>query len=273
MTTAIVLADRGVVEVSGEDAAKFLHGLVTNDVINLAPGEARFAALLTPQGKILFDFLIFALGDERLLLDCPLPLAEELAKRLNMYKLRAKVEVRHLSGTLESLAFLDAARPTVEAIALARDPRAEALGWRAISENGKIAATGDASSYEAQRIRAGVPKGGVDFDYSDAFPHEADMDLFAGVDFKKGCYVGQEVVSRMKHRGSVRKRVTPYRAPGGAPAPGLPIRAGEMEIGVTGSGLGEEGLALIRLDRLADAKEKGDAPMADGVTLEFVERG
>jgi tRNA-modifying protein YgfZ len=273
MTTAIGLADRGVVEVCGEDAARFLHNLVTNDVAGLAPGGARYAALLTPQGKILFDFVVFALEGGRFLLDCPLSLAPDLARRLTMYKLRSKIEVRDLSGSLEALAFLDAARPEVEAIALAPDPRAEALGWRALAETGKIAATGDAADYEARRIRAGVPKGGVDFDYSDAFPHEADMDLFAGLDFKKGCYVGQEVVSRMKHRNLVRKRVTPYRAPGGAPAPGQPIRAGEVEIGVTGSAAGEEGLALIRLDRLADAKQKGDAPVAGGVALEFVERG
>lgn len=272
MTTAIMLADRGVVEVCGEDAAKFLHNLVTNDVAGLAPGEARYAALLTPQGKILFDFVIFALDGGRFLLDCPLSLAEDLAKRLNMYKLRAKIEVRNLSGTLESLALLDADRPMIDAIALARDPRAAALGWRALAEKGKIAATGDPVEYEARRISAGVPGGGVDFEYGDAFPHEADMDLLAGVDFRKGCYVGQEVVSRMKHRNLVRKRVTPYRAPGGAPAPGLPIRAGETEIGVTGSALGEEGLALIRLDRLADARERGDAPVAGGVTLAFVEQ-
>jgi len=269
MAQAIELANRGVVEICGEDAARFLHNLVTNDVSGLAQGEARYAALLTPQGKILFDFLVFALGSDRLLLDCPLHLAGDLAKRLNMYKLRARIEVRNVSETLGSFAFLDSERPPVEAVALARDPRAEALGWRALAEKGRIAATGERTAYEARRIRAGVPEGGVDFDYGDAFPHEADMDLFAGLDFGKGCYVGQEVVSRMKHRGTVRKRVTPYRAPGGAPAPGLPIRAGEAEIGVTGSALGEEGLALIRLDRLADAREKGDAPMAGGIALAF----
>lgn len=273
MTTAIALADRGVIEVSGEDAAKFLHNLVTNDIAGLKPGEARFAALLTPQGKILFDFVVFAVGEGRFLLDCPLSLATDLAKRLSMYKLRAKLTVTDLSDSLEALAFPDAdARPEAAALALAPDPRAAALGWRGLAEKGRIAATGATEAYEARRIRAGVPKGGVDFAYSDAFPHEADMDLFAGLDFKKGCYVGQEVVSRMKHRNLVRKRVTPYRAPGGAPKAGETIRAGEIEIGVTGSSIGEEGLALIRLDRLADAAEKGDAPMAGGVALAFVSR-
>jgi hypothetical protein len=273
MTTAIALADRGVIEVSGEDAAKFLHNLVTNDIAGLKPGEARFAALLTPQGKILFDFVVFAVGEGRFLLDCPLSLAADLAKRLSMYKLRAKLTVTDLSDSLEALAFPDAdARPEAAALALAPDPRAAALGWRGLAEKLRIAATGATEEYEVRRIRAGVPKGGVDFAYSDAFPHEADMDLFAGLDFKKGCYVGQEVVSRMKHRNLVRKRVTPYRAPGGAPKAGETIRAGEIEIGVTGSSIGEEGLALIRLDRLADAAEKGDAPMAGGVALAFVSR-
>lgn len=272
MTTAILLADRGVVEVAGADAAKFLHGLVTNDILALAPGAARFAALLTPQGKILFDFLVFAAGDGRYLLDCPLSLAAELEKRLNMYKLRAKLTIANRSDALEAVAFPDASEPPkVDALALARDPRAE-LGFRAVAEKGKIVASGERADYDARRIRAGAPMGGVDFAYGDAFPHEANMDLLAGLDFGKGCYVGQEVVSRMKHRGLVRKRVVPYRASGGAPAPGETIRAGDVELGVTGSRAGEEGLALIRLDRLAEAKEKGDAPAAGGVALAFVDR-
>lgn len=273
MTTAILLKDRGVIEVSGEDAAKFLHNLVTNDIASLKMGEARFAALLAPQGKILFDFVVFALPEGRFLLDCPLSLASDLERRLNLYKLRAKLTVTNLSDTLETIAFPNAtSRPDVEALALAPDPRAETLGWRALAGKGEVAAPDPLEEYELRRIRAGVPLGGVDFAYSDAFPHEADMDLLAGLDFKKGCYVGQEVVSRMKHRNLVRKRVTLYRAPGGAPAPGQPIRAGEVEIGVTGSAVGDEGLALIRLDRLADAKEKGDAPKVGDVALEFVER-
>jgi folate-binding protein YgfZ len=271
--TATRLDDRGVIEIRGEDAARFLHNLVTNDVAGLAAGDARFAALLTPQGKILFDFLVFAAPDGSFLLDCPLSLADDLLRRLTLYRLRAKVAVANRSGDLEVVAFPDAdARPDAAALALAPDPRARALGWRAIAEKGKIAAPGDAAAYEARRIRAGVPKGGVDFAYGDAFPHEADMDLFAGLDFGKGCYVGQEVVSRMKHRGLVRKRVTPYRAAGGEPGPGQSIRAGDAEIGVTGSAAGDAGLALVRLDRLAEAAERGDAPTAGGVALDFVRR-
>lgn len=270
--SAIILEDRGVVEVAGPDATKFLHNLVTNDISKLVPGEARFCALLTPQGKILFDFLVFtaAEGDApRFLLDCPLGLVNDLVKRLTMYKLRADVTVLSRSDELASYAFLTPERPQVEAIALAKDPRSEQLGWRALAPRGAIVASGLRADYEAARIAAGVPEGGLDFAYGDAFPHEANMDLVSGVDFTKGCYVGQEVVSRTKHRGLARKRVVAYRAQGGAPAPGISVRAGELEIGLTGSRSGEIGLALIRIDKLADAAAAGIAPTAEGVTLEF----
>ncbi|MGD9544147.1 MAG: folate-binding protein YgfZ [Methylocystis sp.] len=269
MTMAIRLDDRGIIDVAGEEARHFLHNLVTNDVASLKPGEARFAALLTPQGKILFDFLIFAADDDRYLLDCPLDLAADLQKRLNIYKLRSKLTVTNRSDELEAIAFPDTTEaPKIEAVALAADPRGP-LGFRAIAEKGRIPAEDGRKDYEARRIHAGVPLGGVDFDYGGTFPHEANMDLLAGVDFKKGCFVGQEVVSRMKHRGLVRRRVAPYRAQGGAPAPGEAIRLGDVEIGVTGSRLEDEGLALVRLDRLAEAKEKGQSPVAAGVALQF----
>ncbi|CCJ06802.1 folate-binding protein YgfZ [Methylocystis sp. SC2] len=269
MTTAILLDDRAIIEISGEDAGKFLHNLVTNDVASLKAGEARFAALLTPQGKILFDFLVFAAGEGGYLLDCPLALSADLEKRLNIYKLRSKVTVTNRSGEFEAIAFPDATEaPQVEAVAIAADPRGP-LGFRAIAAKGKIPTAEGRSAYEARRIHAGVPLGGVDFDYGATFPHEANMDLLSGLDFKKGCYVGQEVVSRMKHRGLVRKRITKYRAQGAAPAPGETIRAGDVEIGVTGSRLHEEGLALIRLDRLGDALAAGATPMAAGADLSF----
>jgi folate-binding protein YgfZ len=274
MTTAILLDDRGVIELAGEEAGKFLHNLVTNDVAALKTGEARFAALLTPQGKILFDFLVFVAGEKRYLLDCPLALAADLQKRLNIYKLRSNLTVTNRSDELEAIAFPDSTEPPqVEAVAIAADPRGP-LGFRAIAEKGKIPTKDARNDYEAQRIHAGVPLGGVDFDYGGTFPHEANMDLLAGIDFKKGCYVGQEVVSRMKHRGLVRRRVAPYRAHGDAPAPGEAIHIGDVEVGVTGSRLADEGLALVRLDRLAEAREKGQSPVAAGVALEFeVEKG
>jgi len=274
MADAILLDDRGVVEVAGADAARFLHSLLTNDILSLRPGEARFCALLTPQGKIIGDFLTFAEGagdKRRFLLDCPRALLGELRKRLSFYKLRAEVTIADRSEELASFAYLDAEPPEAAATARARDPRALALGWRALAAKGAIAASGDRAAYDARRIEAGVPEGGVDFAYGDAFPHEANMDLLAGVDFKKGCFVGQEVVARMQHRGLARKRVAPYRAEGVAPAPGQAILAGDKELGVTGSAGAGRGLALIRLDRLEEARAGGLSPSAGGTRLEFVE--
>jgi len=271
MAEAVLLDDRAVVEIAGPDAAKFLHNLVTNEILKLRPGEARFGALLTPQGKIIADFLAFAQGEgdtRSFLLDCPKALIDDLVRRLGMYKLRAEVKVARRDD-LATYVFLDAERPQVEAAALAPDPRARALGWRALAPLGSIEASGARADYDARRVEAGVPQGGVDFAYGDAFPHEANMDLLAGVDFGKGCYVGQEVVARMKHRGLARKRVARYRAQGPAPAPGAAIVAGEKEIGVVGSNSADSGLALIRLDRLEEALAAGAAPQAAGVRLEF----
>jgi len=267
--STVHLPSRAFVTVDGPEAEHFLQNLITPDLAALAAGEAKPGALLTPQGKILFDFLVFAAGDGGYLLDCPLALSADLEKRLNIYKLRSKVTVTNRSGEFDAIAFPDSTEaPKVEAVAIAADPRGP-LGFRAIAAKGKIPTEDGRSAYEARRIHAGVPLGGVDFDYGGTFPHEANMDLLAGIDFKKGCFVGQEVVSRMKHRGLVRKRVTKYRAQGGAPAPGEAIRAGDVEIGVTGSRLDGEGLAMIRLDRLGDALAAGATPVAAGADLSF----
>lgn len=271
MSKAILLANRGVVEVAGADAEKFLHNILTNSIAGLPAGEARFAALLAPQGKILFDFLVFPVdegGARRLLLDCPRELAADLARRLAMYKLRAQIDIKDKSEEIEAFAFLDGP-PRAPALAAAADPRSQSLGFRALAEKGAVSPTADIAEYEAARIAAGVPLGGVDFRYNDAFPHEANMDRLGGVDFKKGCYVGQEVVSRMQHRGLTKKRVTPFRALGEPPAPGSPIMGGDKEIGIAGSHSGANGLALIRLDRLAEAGAAGLEPTSGGVMLEF----
>ncbi|MEK8095312.1 folate-binding protein [Methylocystis sp. IM3] len=271
MSAVISLEERGVVEISGADATNFLHNLVTNDIAKLAPGDARFCALLAPQGKILIDFLVFAQGEGETrgyLLDCPKELELDLLRRLGMYKLRAAVSFTSKSDELAAFAVLGEARPKIPALAIARDPRSETLGWRLIAPRGTKAEDAH-EDYQAARIAAGVPQGGVDFVYGDAFPHEANMDLLAGVDFTKGCYIGQEVVARTKHRNLARKRVTPYHVDGKAPAPGTKVIAGEIEIGVAGSHSGDRGLALIRLDRLADALAAGTPPTAGGAPLQF----
>ena len=263
------LSDRGVVRVSGDDAARFLQGLVTCNVETLGAGEARYGALLTPKGKIVVDFLCIGVpADEGggFLLDTPAVLAAELAKKLGFYRLRAKVVVEDLSGPLAVTAcWGDAAVPAAEGLAV-RDPRHPALGWRVIGPKPAEppAATGD---YEAHRISLGIPAGGRDFVYGDAFPHEADMDQLAGVDFAKGCYVGQEVVSRMQHRGTARTRVVPVTFADFPPMEGLDVMAGEKQVGVMGSSVHGRGLAKLRLDRVAEAAEAGEAITAGGIPL------
>ena len=216
---AALLPDRGVVKVAGDDARRFLHGLVTADVSTLAPGEARFAALLTPQGKIIADFIIAeaeAADGGGFFLDCPRALAQTLVQKLTLYRLRARITIEDLSDTLAVMAVWDGTGAT-ECGLLFTDPRLLALGLRCIlppdlasdaaAELGAVLT--DAAAYESHRIALGVPRGGQDFIYGDAFPHDTDMDQLGGVDFKKGCYIGQEVVSRIEHRGTARTRIVP----------------------------------------------------------------
>jgi folate-binding protein YgfZ len=273
---AAMLEDRGVISVSGEDATSFLQGLLTNDVERLAPSEARYAALLTPQGKILFDMIVVrAPGGEEpsYLIDCTAAQAADLAKRLGFYKLRAKVVIANMSTDRAVAAFWGDERPSVGEGVLYADPRDPRLGWRAILSRPAATAVGleHAGEYEGLRIAAGTPKGGLDFTYADAFPHDANFDLLHGVDFDKGCYVGQEVVSRMKHRGTARKRIARVKLAGPAPAPGTPVMDGELAVGALGSSSGREALALLRLDRAEEAKAAGRPLSAGGVGLALAE--
>jgi tRNA-modifying protein YgfZ len=272
---AALLADRGVVSVSGADAAGFLQGLLTNDVERLASGEARYAALLTPQGKILFDMIVVRADGVQpsYLIDCAAAQAADLAKRLGFYKLRAKVAIADESASRAVAAFWEAEPPRIGGGLVYADPRDPRLGFRVIAPRAIAAAIGSerASEYEALRIAAGAPKGGLDFAYGDAFPHDANFDLLHGVDFDKGCYVGQEVVSRMKHRGTARKRVARVKLAGPAPAPGTPVLDRELSVGALGSSSGREALALLRLDRAEDAKAAGRTLSAGGIGIALVD--
>ena len=147
------------------------------------------------------------------------------------------------------------------------------MGWRAILPRPAAAAVGSehVNEYEGLRIAVGAPKGGLDFAYADAFPHDANFDLLHGVDFDKGCYVGQEVVSRMKHRGTARKRVARVKLAGPAPAPGTPVMDGELAVGALGSSSGREALALLRLDRAEEAMAAGRTFSAGGVGWRLAE--
>ena len=263
------LGDRGVLRVGGADATAFLQGLLTNDIETLLPGAARFAALLTPQGKLMFDFLVLREAGETaaFLLDCPLDQAAALAKRLGFYRLRAKVNIEDASADLGVAAFWDGA-PGAEWAGLAfADPRDARLGFRLFGPRARIAALGDAY-YDAHRIALGVPGGGVDFAYGDIFPHDANMDLLHGLDFDKGCYVGQEVVSRMRHRGKLRKRIVRLHLAGPAPAPGTPVLDGDLAVGTLGSSSGSLALAQMRIDRLDEARAAGRPLSAGGIRVE-----
>lgn len=266
MKTAL-LQDRGVILLSGADASGFLNGLVSADVGTLAVGEARFAALLTPQGKIVADFLVLATADG-LLLDVAKTLAAPLAQKLGFYKLRAKVNVENLSDSHDVAAVWDGAPPLHDA--MFADPRDARIGHRIIAPRGTMQSDNDAA-YEAHRIAIGIPQGGADFVYGDAFPHETNMDRLHGVDFGKGCYVGQEVVSRMQHRGTARTRVVRIVFDTDAPPQGAPIVAGEKSIGTMGSSCGQQGLAMLRLDRAAEAIAASLPLSANGIALRIAD--
>jgi folate-binding protein YgfZ len=278
---AAFLPDRGVVKVSGADARDFLNGLVTTDVALLRPGLGRFGALLTPQGKIIVDFLITEAPSGHgggFLIDCPRALAQGLADKLGFYKLRAKVAVENLSDSLGVLAAWDGDPSVTPDLAFA-DPRDAALGWRILVPAElaqKIADLigadlVDSAAYDAHRIAFGVPRGGVDFMYGDAFPHETNMDRLHGVDFDKGCYVGQEVVSRMQHRSTARTRTVRIVLEDFSPEPGTAILAGDKPVGTMGSTAGHNGLALIRVDRAADALAAGMPLTSGGLAIRLAE--
>jgi folate-binding protein YgfZ len=269
-----LLSDRGVVKVAGSDAESFLHRLVTNSVLAIPPGEARYAGLLTPQGKLLFDFLVVPLPEGAaagFYLDCLKTLAPDLAQRLNFHKLRAKIIVEDLSATLAVAAFWNEAPPVIEGT-IYSDPRAPDLGSRVIAAHAALAeiTVSNEGAYEAHRIALGVAKGGVDFLYGETFVHDANMDFMHGVDFKKGCYVGQEVVARVQYRKSARKRIVKIHFDGSAPPPGTEIVAAETAIGQVGSVAGSNGLAMLRLDRLEDAKAAGATIKAGDAKVEII---
>ncbi len=247
---ALELTSRAVIALSGPEARPFLQGLVTNDVGKAAKGHAIYAALLTPQGKILFDFLIGE-SDGALLIDCRKAARDGLVRRLTMYKLRAKFEIR----VRDDLGVFIG-----EGTA---DPRLAALGPRAVMA--RIPAESGDAAYLSRRLDLGVPEG-EDFGSDRMFALDAGLDELHAVAFDKGCYVGQELTARMKHRGKDRKRLLPIATTDGKPLPGrdVPVTAGDVELGVIASVYGGRGFALLRLDRL----EAAPAPLeAAGVRI------
>jgi folate-binding protein YgfZ len=256
------LPRRGVVAVDGPDAVGFLNNIVSSDV-PAANGSAGYGGLLSPQGKILFDFVVLRAGD-RLLFDLAAAAIPAFVRRLALYRLRAKVEIAALEDHAVFAGWDGAPLP---AGISAADPRLAALGWRAIVPVGSITSNATAAEYDTHRIALGIPEGGLDFAFGEAFPHDVDMDQLSGVDFTKGCYIGQEVVSRMEHRGTARRRFVIATANDALPAVGTPVLAGDRPIGTLGTSGDGHGLALVRLDRAREAMAAGTPITAGGVAL------
>ncbi len=271
------LEDRGVVSVTGPDAKKLLQGIITNDMDVLDNQDALFTGLLSPQGKILFEFFV-AKARDGYAIDVAKDQAIALSKRLSMYKLRADVHISNISETTVVLACWGDSPCCFDGLAdtvIITDPRLAAMGLRIIAPariGSSIAqtATGlDASEndYARHRIGLGVPEGGKDYAFGDAFAHEALFDQLHGVSFSKGCFVGQEIVSRMEHRGTARKRIVPVEADAPLPATGTDIKAGVVIVGSLGSVSAKRGLAMLRLDRVSEFAAKGVPLMAGNAAL------
>src|SRR3954468_10904239 len=255
MNWLTILPDRGVISVEGDDRVAFLQGLVSNDVEAAAPGRAVWAALLTPQGKWLADFFVFADGD-RLLLDCEQAQVPMLMQRLGRFRLRMKVTLRPEPALHVHVAW--PAPPTASGI-MAPDPRLPGFAWRVLAAE-PLDATATPDDWDRYRLAAGLPEGSKDLEAEHSVLLEAGFDELGGVSWSKGCYMGQELTARTKYRGLVKRRLTRVRIEGSVPPAGSPVLQGEAEVGTMRSGRGEWGLALLRLEAIrAERLRCGDA--------------
>lgn len=265
MPSFALLPTRSVISISGEEAGTFLNGLITADVDQVNSSSPSYGALLTPQGKILFDFFLLKDGD-RYLVDCSTLQKPDFVKRLTFYKLRAKVDIADLSEELKVAAGWDGAELPGHAYS---DPRVNEVGHRTMATAAELDGLVDAGvdAYERHRISLGLADTDADIGSGELFPHEANFDQVNGFSATKGCYVGQEVVSRMRHKAKVRKRIV--IAHGDKLASGEDVITDGKVSGSVLSAAGEDGLALIRLDRLEDAFAAGGEISAGGANLSF----
>jgi folate-binding protein YgfZ len=265
----VELPGRGVLAVAGEDRVAFLQGLVSNDVGRVAPDRAVYSAFLTPQGKFLLDFFMTSDG-ERLLLECAAARLSEFAKKLRIYKLRSKVDLADVTSEFNSLAaFGDGAldglglpdeagagKACLGGLAFT-DPRLASMGARLIvpaeADTGTLGIeTGSMEDYDGHRITLGIPDGARDMEVDRTVLLEAGFDELNGVDWEKGCYMGQELTARTKYRGLVKRRLMPITADGPLPAPGTPITMAGKDAGDVRSVQGAAAMAMIRLNMLED---------------------
>lgn len=268
------LADRALVSVSGPEAEHFLQNILTVDLDALGQGEAKAGALLAPQGKILFDFLISRAGENAFRLECRADIADDFVKRLMFYRLRAKVDISKqeqdviaVSWQVDSTASQnDSAGSATDSSAGVRDSRF-GLPVLRFYEAPLPAADATQTGWDAFRLSQGVAESGPDYALNDAFPHDVLLDQLDGVGFKKGCFIGQEVVSRMQHRGTARRRVLLVEAAYPLPASGTELTVEGRPVGTLGSASGTRGLAIARIDRVKAAMDAGQEISADGVAV------
>lgn len=254
------LSDRAVIDIAGADAEHFLQNVLTNDYNALRPGEARPGALLTPQGKILFDYLVSRTGKDAFRLECAAAGADELVKRLMLYRMRAKADISKRKQDVVAVCW--GSKLPEGGVKDARFP--VGITVRRYYDSPPVAdSTEDA--WHRLRIAYGIAESGHDYASGEAFPHEVLFDQNGGVGLAKGCYVGQEVVSRMHHRGTARRRL--LIAKGNIPLPpsGTPVMASGRPLGTLGTVRGKDGLAIVRIDRVKEATDT-DVPILAGET-------
>jgi folate-binding protein YgfZ len=274
--TVAHLPDRTLVAVSGPDAEALLQNIITTDLDALAERVAAPGALLTPQGKILFDFLISRAGPDAFLLECRSDVADDFIRRLLLYKLRAKVEIAKRDQMVVSVSWGgESAASDFDSAASQTDSRTvrdlRFPDEQAVLRNYNIGtmASVATSDWSALRAAYGIAESGADYALGDAFPHDVLLDELGGVGFRKGCYVGQEVVSRMQHRGTARRRVLLVSAEQPLPASGTEIMANGRSVGALGTLAGRKGIAIARIDRVKDALDAGTPLLAGGIPVKL----
>jgi len=264
----INLSNRALVQITGEDAEKFVQAVITTNLDKLGADDLKPGALLAPQGKIMFDFLVSRI-ENGLRFDMPASIAADFVKRMTLYRLRAKAEITQSSESLVSVCWVnDSASSESDSINRSgkRDTRfPEELNVTRIY--GQAGGVNDESAWVALRAEYGIAEGEADFAYNDVFPHDVNFDQTGGVTFPKGCFIGQEVVSRMQHRGTPRRRVLIAKSDTPLPAMGTPVTVGGRDIGTLGSSSGRIGLTLVRIDRVKDALDSGTPILAGEIEI------
>jgi tRNA-modifying protein YgfZ len=261
-----LLNGRAILNVTGEDAESFLQNLITTDLDSLQAGKLRPGALLSPQGKILFEFLVSRSADG-LRLDTLQSAADDFVKRLSLYKLRAKAQISVDSESLTAVSWENGADLS-QSDSTVQDERFPDM-LKVHRHYGSTAAMENSEAWTRLRITYGVAEAPQDYTLGDAFPHDINFDQTGGVSFKKGCFIGQEVVSRMQHRGTARRRILIVESATDLPSAGTPVTANERELGTLGSVAGRSGLALVRIDRVKDAMDSSTPILAGDTRIDL----